>query len=68
MAAAIIIAVVLLLFVASRNSTPREDSTPAPTPPHHFESHRWEKDHFIQKHVHRDDAKHDRHKRNQTPW
>lgn len=58
----------LLIAVASRNTTPREESTSFPTQPTQINIQPWEKDHFIQKHIHRDDKKHDRHKKNQTPW
>lgn len=66
----ILIAVVLLLIViASKCETPMEDRSFLPDPPpREFPRQTWEKDHFTKKHLHRDDKKHDRHKRNQSPW
>lgn len=64
----VLVIVILLIALASRSNTPRLDEPEQPTPPNHFESQRWEKNHFINKHLHRDDEKHARHKRNQTPW
>lgn len=66
----IIAAVVLLLIVlASRSNEPyTEDHQPPVYTDDRPRRDRWEKDHFTQKHLHRNDEKHQRHKRNQTPW
>lgn len=66
----ILIAVILaLIVIASKSETPMEDrSFPEAPPPREFPRQTWEKDHFTQKHLHRDDKKHARHKRNQSPW
>ncbi len=65
----IVIAVLLLIAAASRERTPREDdsapSAELPGEPLHFT---WEKNHFINKHLHRDDKTLERHKRNQFPF
>lgn len=69
MAALLVIAGILLLFViVPSSSTTREDSIEPPATLMDKPQHQpWEKDHFINKHLHRDDKKHDRHKRNQFP-
>lgn len=67
-AAIVIMIAVLLIALSSRNSFSGNDTPQQWAPPSHFESQHWEKNHFINKHLHRDDEKHARHKRNQTPW
>ena len=64
----VIIIAVFLIALASRDNSSGYEAPQQPTPPSHFETHHWEKNHFINKHLHRDDEKHARHKRNQTPW
>ena len=65
----IVIVILLLITVASRGSVPREDDREAqaelPGKPLH---HTWEKNYFINKHLHRDDKALERHKRNQFPY
>lgn len=65
----IVIGILLLIAVASRGSVPREDDAepPAELPgkPLHFT---WEKNYFINKHLHRDDKAMEQHKRNQFPF
>lgn len=69
MAVVFVIAVfVLLIAAASRTTTSYEESASSPPPSTQNAIESWEKDHFIQKYLHRNDRKHDRHKRNQTPW
>lgn len=70
----IIIVLVLMLFLINTRSEPDEDCSPAAensSPPEipSGKPHNtaWEKNHFITKHLHRDDAKHERHRRNQFP-
>ena len=65
----IVIVILLLIAVASRNSVPCEDDIEPPEglpgePLHHT----WEKNYFINKHLHRDDKAMERHKRNQFPY
>lgn len=64
----VIMIAVLLIALASRDNSSGYEAPQQPTPPSHFEHKHWEKNHFINKHLHRDDEKHARHKRNQTPW
>ena len=59
----------LLIVTASKSAAPREDSAFPPDPPQRaYPLKTRETDHFINKHLHRNDNKHDRHKRNQYPW
>ena len=64
----VIIIVVFLIALASSDNSSECEAPQRPTPPSHFESRHWEKNHFINKHLHRDDEKHARHKKNQFPW
>lgn len=68
-AAAVIILFLVIIAIATRNSEPsdKEEYSP-PAPPSGTEHRPIRKDYFIQQHLHRDDKKHARHKRNQTPW
>ncbi len=67
-AASVIIIAALLIVLASRYNSSGYEASQQPTPSTYFESQHWEKNHFINKHLHRDDEKHARHKCNQTPW
>lgn len=60
---------VLLIVLASRSNTPRTDdnSEPPYTQPPRPRKPRDDQ-YFINSHLHRNDEKHERHKRNQTPW
>lgn len=60
---------VLLIVIASRSNVPRTDDpveTSHPKPPRRREPR--DDQYFINQHLHRNDEKHARHKRNQTPW
>ena len=65
----IFIAVLLLIAASSRDSAPHKDdaqpSAELPGKPLHFT---WEKNYFIDKHLHRDDKTLERNKRNQFPF
>lgn len=70
----IIIALLLTIFLINMRSEPEEDCSPPEEDSIHPEIHiqktksnMWEKNHFINKHLHRDDEKHERHRRNQFP-
>ena len=63
---AVIILIVLsiLIFVASSGSATMDNSQNSPSRPQEPRS----RTKYIDKHLHRDDVKHARHKQNQTPW
>ena len=64
-AAIIFIALIVLIFACSgRSSATRDNSQNTPSRPQEPRS----RTKYIDKHLHRDDAKHARHKQNQTPW
>lgn len=64
----LVIVILVLEFLASMNSTKNEEP-PTTDEPTIYQSRpiTREKNHFINKHLHRDDKKHDRHRRNQFP-
>ena len=65
----IVIVILLLIVVASRDSVSREDDREPPEElPGEPLHHTWEKNYFINKHLHRDDKVLERHKRNQFPY
>lgn len=68
MAAVVVIIVFLLIFFLSNwRSEPCEDCSPPEISHGKKPTTTWEKNHFINKHLHRDDEKHERHRRNQFP-
>lgn len=64
-----IIALVVIIAIADtrNNTTPPTIDYEPPSLPKSPAPH-WEPNHFIHKHQHRNDERHARHKRNQTPW
>ena len=65
----IVIIILLLIAVASRGCVPREDDREPPEElPGEPLHHTWQKNYFINKHLHRDDKAMERHKRNQFPY
>lgn len=64
------IVIVALICAVSRSNVPYSDSNPPPPPPpprREPSSVQWEKNRFINKRIHQNDARHQRHKQNQWP-
>lgn len=67
--AGIIGIIILIAIAAAKDNTPTHHTTDyeppsRPQPP----AVHWERNHFINQHLHRNDERQARHKRNQTPW
>lgn len=65
----VLVIIVLIIAFAHKNSGSAEpqDFTPPPPVSRPVTKH-FEKNHFINQHIHASDERHERHKRNQTPW
>lgn len=69
MTAAIILitaAFLMLIFIAAKSDRPRHDDNFEPPCPRQKKPR--DNQYFTDSYLHRNDEKHNRHKRNQTPW
>lgn len=65
---AIIGIVILLAVAATSDTTPTQEIDYEPPRRHSKPPVHWDPNHFIHMRQHRNDERHARHKRNQTPW
>lgn len=64
----IIVFILLIAAAATRIDSPTHEIDCEPPSLPHSPAPHWEPNHFIHKRQHRNDERHARHKRNQTPW